>query len=963
LRQAEQDRGVIAHFKTPTTPDVTSGIEVAVQNVIDKSGLTLDRIASITIGTTHFLNAVVERDARRLRRVAILRLSKSFLREIPPFSEFPPPLTRIISGYVGYVDGGLNIDGSQEAPLVEDQVIEQCRIIKEKGLSAIVVAGVYSPIDEVFQQENRVREIVLRELPGADVVCSHEVANIGFMERENASILNAAILKYAQRTIKGFKMALQRLKLTCPLFITQNDGTLLDSASAAKVPIKTFSSGATNSMRGAAYLSGINPEGCSSIVIDIGGTTSDVGVLLPSGLPRAASYFATVAGVRVNYAMPHLHSIGLGGGSLVRENNGSVSVGPDSVGHHLSTEALAFGGETITATDISVAAKRANIGDASKVQHLGFGLVEQAQACMKELLERAIDVIKTAPDPLPVILVGGGSIIAPDTLEGASKLVIPPFHDVANAVGAAVSKVGGTVDIVQNTQHQTVAQAIDHAKQLAVKRAIDAGAIASSISIAEIESIPLQYVANQIRTIVKAVGDLDINKSLNEIDLDNDDDEELIPEDAKGVLIDAPDTPLVDPRTYTPSVITNTETGIPEWHISETDLDYLADGCYILGCAGGGSPAATRIQLRDQLRAGHKMRIIDQSALKENDLIYWGGHMGSPATSVERLNALETIYAFEVLMEYLGHKSFDAVMGLEIGGANGLEPFLVGSSKFFDRPVIDADWMGRAYPTYWQTTLAAHCPGELVPCSIDSGDGKSIVMVRTSNDEIVDRALRASCAEMGSRVGMAAKPTSTDKVRRYGVLNTCSLAWRIGRCVALVKATNTIATVAERIVAEAGGLDSAKILFRGKIIAVERRLFKGHSYGEVHIASAPAEDAEAPKGQVAAVAIGGVLKIPFKNENLLATHEAEDGTVKNIAMVPDLIEVLDTGSGKGIGVPEFKYGLLVVVIGITCSPRWSTKEGLICGGPSAFGYEDVEYVPLGRYVEPRSVIEEYRSSS
>ncbi|KAF2094736.1 hydantoinase/oxoprolinase [Rhizodiscina lignyota] len=959
-KQAEKDRGVIAHFKTPTTPDVTSGIETAVQTVISTSGLSSDQIASVTIGTTHFINSVLERDARRLTRVAIIRLSKSFLREIPPFSEFPPALTRIISGYCGYVDGGLHIDGSQEAPLVESQVVEQCRIIKEKGLTAIVVAGVYSPIDEVFQQENKVREIVLRELPGVDVVCSHEVANIGFMERENASILNAAILKYARRTVKSFKVALQKLKLTCPLFITQNDGTLLDSASAAKVPIKTFSSGATNSMRGAAYLSGINSEGSSSIVIDIGGTTSDVGVLLPSGLPRAASYFATVAGVRVNYSMPHLHSIGLGGGSLVRDHDGKITVGPDSVGHYLSTEAMVFGGQKMTATDISVAAGSSEIGDSSKVQTIQSEIVDKAQACIKTLLEGAIDVIKTAPDPLPVILVGGGSILAPATLAGASKVITPQFHDVANAIGAAVSRVGGTVDIVQNTVHQTVAQATQYAKELAIKRAISAGAVPDTITIAEVESIPLQYVANQVRTIVKAVGELDFTKKLSELDMNGDYDEDVAPEDVKSDFIDIPETKAVDPRTYKPSIITNSD-GVPEWHISETDLDYLADGCYILGCAGGGSPAATRIQLRDQLRAGYKMRIIDQSSLKDDDIVYWGGHMGSPATSVERLNALETIYAFEVLMEYLNHKSFDAVMGLEIGGANGLEPLLVGSTKFFDRPVIDGDWMGRAYPTYWQTTLAVHCPNELVPCSIDSGDGKSILMVRTSNDEIVDRALRASCAEMGSRVGMAAKPTTTEKVRKFGVLNTCSLAWRVGRCLALARATNTIATVAEQIVAEAGGDKSAKILFRGKITAVERRLFKGHSYGEVHIASAPADDPEAPKNQMPSVATGGVLKIPFKNENILAIHEAEDGTVRNIAMVPDLIEVIDAATGKGIGVPEFKYGLLVIVIGITCSPRWvETKAGLEIGGPRAFGH-DVDYVPLGDYVEPRSVIEEYRN--
>ncbi|KAJ9632036.1 hypothetical protein H2203_000437 [Taxawa tesnikishii (nom. ined.)] len=268
--QHSSSRGVLAHHKTPTTPDVTASIEQAVRTVLTKSAVPSDQIASVTIGTTHFINAVVEQDARRLRRVAILRLSKSFLREVPPFSEFPPGLTSIIKGYVGYLDGGLHIDGSEEAPVREEQVVERCGEIKKLGLTAIVVGGVYSPIDEVFRQEDKVRDIVLREIPGADVVCSHEVANIGFLERENAAILNAAILKYAKRTVRSFRSAMRSLELTCPLFLTQNDGTLLDSASAAKIPIRTFSSGATNSMRGAAFLAGHELEKSSAIVVDVG---------------------------------------------------------------------------------------------------------------------------------------------------------------------------------------------------------------------------------------------------------------------------------------------------------------------------------------------------------------------------------------------------------------------------------------------------------------------------------------------------------------------------------------------------------------------------------------------------------------------------------------------------------------------------------------------------------------------
>lgn len=215
--------------------------------------------------------------------------------------------------------------------------------------------------------------------------------------------------------------------------------------------------------------------------------------------------------------------------------------------------------------------------------------------------------------------------------------------------------------------------------------------------------------------------------------------------------------------------------------------------------------------------------------------------------------------------------------------------------------------MGRAFPTYWQTTLAVHAPGELVPCAIDSGDGKSIIMTRAPDDEIVDRALRASCSEMGSRVGMAARPTKTKYVREFGILNTCSLAWRIGRSIAKCEATNSLSTVAEAIIEEAGGSEAAKVLFRGKIVAVERKLLKGHSHGVVHIAAFDGsdEDDDGSAIKMTPLASGGTMKIPFKNENIYAEHASNEGDTRIIACVPDLIAILDE-SGRALGVPEFK---------------------------------------------------------
>ncbi|DAA74551.1 TPA_exp: hypothetical protein A8136_3309 [Trichophyton benhamiae CBS 112371] len=976
----EVNRGVIAQHKTPTTsPNVTDGIESAVLNVLEQSKVPRDQIACLTIGTTHFINAIVEHDARRLSKVAIIRLSKSFTREVPPFSDFPPVLKSIMNGYYTYVDGGLTIDGAAESPINETQVVKECAKIKELGLDAVVISGVFSPIDKHFFQEDNVRKIIQRELPGVDIVCSSEVSQIGFLERENASILNASILRFARRTIRGFKSAMKRLSLNCPLYLTQNDGTLIDAPSASRLPIRTFSSGPTNSMRGAAYLGLSGPDDTgndrtATIVVDIGGTTTDVGVLLPSGFPRQASAYVEVAGVKINFGMPHVESIGLGGGSIVRHKGANTTIGPDSVGHYLSTKGTVFGGDTLTATDIAVAAG-AKIGNPDLVKDLDKELVSAAQARVKTMLETVIDQMKTSPAPLPVLLVGGGSILAPAELDGVSKVIFPPFHSVANAVGAAMSKVGGTVDSIESTAEKTVAEVVDEAKARAIEKAVASGAIRETVYLAEVDSMPLQYVANQVRVIARAVGELSPEGvlTLDNIRNDGDDDEgdDTIYNEVPKQNLETEEfnANTIDVATYRPKVVQNPQTGIDEWIVSETDVAWLADGCYVLGCAGGGSPFSEHIRIRDQIRQGHIIRIIDPYSVKKDAVIYWGGHMGSPAVSVERQANNETEQSIHALMEYLNHGSFDAVMGVEIGGGNGILPLSIGSSKHFDRPVVDADWMGRAYPTFWQTTICVYQPGELVPCCILSGSGSTIIMNKCASDELVDRALRASCAEMGSSVGLAARPTTGDKMLRFGVLNTMSLAWRIGRCIARANATNTISTVAEQMIDEVGGPESGKILFRGKIVAVERRLFKGHSYGEITIQQVLNKEVESSiadelsgdaRRSSTPVATGGVLKIPFKNENIYAKHISDEGVEKYVATVPDLICVLDTQSGKALGVPEFRYGVMVTVLGIACSPRWSdTERALEIGGPGAFGYKDIKYVPLGKYVEPKSVVTEY----
>jgi N-methylhydantoinase A/oxoprolinase/acetone carboxylase beta subunit len=168
------------------------------------------------------------------------------------------------------------VDGKPILPLNEGQLKEQAAIIKQKSISSIVIIGVYSPSNP--QQEEEAARILSSELgPGYDISCSSQVGRLGFLERENASILNASLRRFARHVIAGFIYAIKRLG-KCELYVTLNDGTLSKAATATEYPVRCFASGPTNSARGAALLAKVNVTDESDqrevIVVDIGGYDS-----------------------------------------------------------------------------------------------------------------------------------------------------------------------------------------------------------------------------------------------------------------------------------------------------------------------------------------------------------------------------------------------------------------------------------------------------------------------------------------------------------------------------------------------------------------------------------------------------------------------------------------------------------------------------------------------------------------
>ena len=243
-----------------------------------------------------------------------------------------------------------------------------------------------------------------------------------------------------------------------------------------------------------------------AIVVDIGGTTSDIGIL-QDGFPRESSIVIEIGGVRTNFRMPDILAIGLGGGSLVED--GGQTVGPRSVGHELVNEGLVFGGSTLTATDVVVATGSVAIGDPALVANLDAGLVATATRRISEMLNAGIEKMKPSSDPLPVVLVGGGAVLVTDKLKAASEMLRPEHAGVANAIGAAIAQIGGETERLVSYDKTPRQQAVKEITADATRIALEAGADAATIRVADIEETSISYMAgNTTRLRVKVVGDI-----------------------------------------------------------------------------------------------------------------------------------------------------------------------------------------------------------------------------------------------------------------------------------------------------------------------------------------------------------------------------------------------------------------------------------------------------------------------
>jgi len=344
----------------------------------------------------------------------------------------------------------------------------------------------------------------------------------------------------------------------------------------------------------------------------------------------------------------------------------------------------------------------------------------------------------------------------------------------------------------------------------------------------------------------------------------------------------------------------------------QEDLEPLATGAWILGAGGGGDPYHALLNLKQLYAQGLQVSLLDPDELEDEALVAVVSTMGAPLVGEERLtDPRVAARAVEMMEEHLG-RPFDAVMSLEIGGSNAFQPLMVAA--LMGMPVVDADTMGRAYPEAQHSSFAI---GNLRPYPLTLADVRDngVVVARAASWKWMERISRKVCTEVGSIAATCKAPRTGREVKEWGILRTVSQAIRIGRTVldARKRKQDPVAALLD----EEGG----RILFRGKVVDVDRRATGGFLRGTARM-----EGLDEDRGRT--------FGVDFQNEFTVGWL---DGMPR--VTVPDIICVADSTSGEAIGTEALRYGQRVRVIALRAPALQTTAKGLQHVGPRAFGYD------------------------
>ena len=352
------------------------------------------------------------------------------------------------------------------------------------------------------------------------------------------------------------------------------------------------------------------------------------------------------------------------------------------------------------------------------------------------------------------------------------------------------------------------------------------------------------------------------------------------------------------------------------------DLPDLARGAAVLGTGGGGDPYIGLLLVSAELERGRTITMLDPDEVDDDALVVASAFMGAPTVVIEKIpGGDEPVIALRRLEAHLG-RTADAIIPMECGGLNSMVPLLVAARTGL--PIVDGDGMGRAFPELQMETFGVYGVSGS-PIAICNERGHVALIDTGTDNHSMEWYARGTTIRMGGVSYIAEYPMTGAQVKRTAIPRTMSLALRLGRVVREAREQHRdpfgalIDCLSDTIYRH------GRILLEGKVVDIERRSADGFVRGTARISTFDGSE---------------TVELTFQNEHLVARSGE-----RLLAIVPDLISVLDAESAAPITTEALRYGQRVRIFAIATPPIMRSPEALAVFGPRAFGLDE-DWTPV-----------------
>lgn len=452
------EKGLLRHTKVTTDPtDLFGTVLTGFEKITD--GLDPSLIRRAVLSTTLATNRIVQ------HRIPDTGMIVTAGPGMDPESFRTGPCYRVVKGAIDH-------RGREIMPVDPDQVLEAANAFQKEGIRFVGVVGKFSVRNAIHEEQ--IGDLI--EDRFEKVFLGHRVSgNLNFPRRISTTFLNASVYPIHKEFYEAVVRSLNEKGLTVPLRILKPDGGNMRFDASIDHPSQTVLSGPAASVMGAVAFA---PEDAACLVLDIGGTTTDM-ALLVNGAPLLDPMGIQIGDHKTLIRSLDTISIGIGGDSLVRVVDGIIKIGPDRVGM-----AMAFGGPEPTPTDAMFLLGIADGGDFEQARkgiqyvadELGTDIQDAAQrvferAC-RTILEKAdamVERINAKPvytvhelweghrlQPNRILVLGGPALWFSKGLAHLTERVVEvvPQWKVANAIGAGLARTTCEVTLFADTEQE-----------------------------------------------------------------------------------------------------------------------------------------------------------------------------------------------------------------------------------------------------------------------------------------------------------------------------------------------------------------------------------------------------------------------------------------------------------------------------------------------------------------------------